>query len=164
MSELGISLTNEQIQGVSKNVFNNFVKKKIKLNMLKYFSEKKKSHSKAKYLNCENFQQAEYIRDSRFTTFEKQLLFKLRSKTLDVKENFKGLSNNLWCTSCGLFRETQGHLLQCPELVSTLNYLDVKPSKLNENFIYGNIEQQQQMVKIYTDVLDEREILQESRG
>ena len=68
MSELGISLTNEQIQSVSKNVFNNFVKKKIKLNMLKYFSEKKKSHSKAKYLNCENFQQAEYIRESRFTT------------------------------------------------------------------------------------------------
>ena len=131
------------------------MKKKIKLNMLKYFSEKKQSRSKATYLNCENFQQA---------TFEKQLLFKLRSKTLDVKENFKELSNNLWCTSCGLFRETQGHLLQSSELVSTLNYLDVKPSRLNKKYIYGNIEQLQKMAKIYTDVLDAREKLHESRG
>ena len=109
MTELGITLTNEQ--GVLKNLFNNFVKKKVKLNMLKYFSEMKKSHSKAKNLKTEKFEQAEYIRDSRFTTFEKQLLYKLTSKTLDVKQNCKGLNNNLWCTSCCLFRETQGHLL-----------------------------------------------------
>ena len=56
----------------------------------------------------------------------------------------------------------QSHLLQCPELVCNLKYLDVKPSKLNENFIYGNIQQQDMMVKIYSDVLDAREMLKET--
>ena len=160
-TELGIALTDKEIQGVSKSVFNKFVKKKVKTNMMKYLSEKKKSHTKAKFINCD-FNQAEYIKDPMFTTREKQLLFKLRSKTLDVKENFKGMHRNPWCISCGLFKESQSHLLQCPELVSKLNYLDVKPSTLNENYIYGNIKQQQMMVKIFSDVLDARDALKEN--
>ena len=89
--------------------------------MLKYFTDMRKVHSKAKFLNCANFQQAEYIRDTNFTTTEKQLLFKLRSRTIDVKENFKGMHKSPWCVCCGLFKETQSHLLQCPEIVSSLN-------------------------------------------
>ena len=72
------------------------------------------------------------------------------------------MHKNHWCISCCLFKEMQSHLLQCPELVCNLKYLDVKPSKLNENFIYGNIQQQDMMVKIYSDVLDAREMLKET--
>ena len=50
MSELGITLTDEQIQGVSKNVFKNYVKKQVKINQLKYLSSLKTKHSKAKFL------------------------------------------------------------------------------------------------------------------
>jgi hypothetical protein len=84
-------------------------------------------------------------------------LFKLRSKTLDVKENFRGLNNNPWCISCGLFPETQSHLLQCPQLVIGLKYPNLKTSRLNENFIHGNMEQQQMIEKIYSEVLEIRE-------
>ena len=63
------------------------------------------------------------------------------------------------CTSCGLFQETQGHLLQCTPLVKNLNYLVGKTSKLNENDIYGSMEQQIQIVNIYSDILHERENL-----
>ena len=102
---------------------------------------------------------AEYITDSRLDTKKKQLLFRLRSRTLDVKKNFGGQFWNSWCTSCGLFQETQGHLLQCPPLVKNLRYLLGKTSKLNENDIYGNIMQQVQIVNIYSDILQERENL-----
>ena len=120
--ELGITLTDNEIQGVSQNVFKNVVSKKVKINHLKYLDSLKQKHSKAKYLNCTEVKQAEYIRDSGFSTKEKQLLFRLRSKTLDVKQNFGGQSNNPWCTSCGLFPETQSHLLQCPEIVPKLGF------------------------------------------
>ena len=156
-TELGINLSDSEIQGVSKNAFHSFVKKKVKINMLKIFSELKKKHSKSKFLSCAELKPADYILDSRFTTKEKQLLFKLRSKTLDVKDNFKGLNNNPWCISCGLFTETQGHLLQCPQLVVGLKYPDLKTSRLNENFIYGNMTQQQMIVTIYSEVLEIRE-------
>ena len=52
-SELGIVLTDKEVQGVSKNVFKKFVKKKVKTNMIKYLSEKKRTHTKAKFINCD---------------------------------------------------------------------------------------------------------------
>ena len=38
--ELGITLTDEEIQGISKNVFKTFVKKRVKSNHLKYLNHK----------------------------------------------------------------------------------------------------------------------------
>ena len=58
------------------------------------------------------------------------------------------------------FKETQSHLLQCPELVSSLKYLDVKPS----NLIYGNTNQQEMIVKIFSDILDARDMLREKQN
>ena len=89
-------------------------------------------------------------------------MFKLRSKTLDVKQNVKGQNKNPWCSSCGLFQETQSHLLQCPELVKNLHFLRGKTSKLDENFVYGSLAQQSIIVKIYSDILEIREKLQHS--
>ena len=74
-------------------------------------------HSKSKFLSCENLKSADYIQSPLFSTKEKELLFKLRSKTLEVKQNFPGQYGSPWCLSCGLFQETQSHLLQCPEIV-----------------------------------------------
>ena len=141
-------------------MFGNYVKKMVTINHLKNLQELKKKHSKAKYLECTKLKQAVYLNDSKFSTREKRLLFKLRSKTIYVKKNFPGLNKDEWCVSCGLFPESQSHLLQCPELVVHLGYLSWKTSTLNGNFIYGNIEQQQAMVKIYTDILEVRENLQ----
>ena len=72
-----------------------------------------------------------------FSTREKRLLFKLRSRTLYVKCYFPGKYGDLWCISCGLFQETQGHLLQCPEINKKLQYLNLELSTVNENFISG---------------------------
>ena len=161
--ELDIHLTDEEIQGVSKNAFKNYVQKKVKINHLKYLSGLKAKHSKSKFLNCTEIKVAEYLSEGQFTTSEKRLLFKLRSKTLDVKQNFLGQHKNPWCTSCGLFQETQSHLLQCPELVPQLKYLSGKTSTLNENFVYGSIKQQKMIVKIFGDILEIRENLELSK-
>ena len=138
------------------------VKKKVKINHLKNLNNLKKIHSKSNFLKCTEVKQADYIQHTGFNTKEKQLLFKLRSKTLDVKQNVKGQNKNPWCSSCGLFQETQSHLLQCPELVKNLHYLRGKTSKLEENFVYGSLAQQSIIVKIYCDILEIREKLQHS--
>ena len=119
----------------------------------------KKNHSKLVYLNCQDIKPAEYLNCPQFNTKQKQLLFRLRSKTLDVKMNFRGQYKDLWCISCGLFPESQGHLIQCPQLVTKLNYLSGKTSKLNENDIYSNMEKQEVILKIYNDILEVRDNL-----
>ena len=67
------------------------------------------------------------------------------------------MNQNQWCLSCGLFPETQGHILQCPELTSKLSYLKGKTSKLEEKDVYRNIEKQIMITNIYSDLLEIRE-------
>ena len=115
--ELGIDLTDREIQSVSEETFKKYVKTKVKIKHLEYINKLKKSHSKATNLVCTDLNLAEYLKDQRLTTKQKQLLFRLRSRTLDVKQNFKDQHKSPCCSSCGLFPKTQSHLHQCPELV-----------------------------------------------
>ena len=159
-SELEINLTDQEIQGVTKNVFKNYVKRKVIICHLRHLEQLKRKHSKSKYLQIGKLKPAEYMESPVFSTFEKRLLFKLRSRTIEVKQNFPSAHRNPWCKSCGLFPESQSHLLQCPALVVKLNYLAGKTANLNENFIYGNLKQQQIIVKIFSDILEVRDNLQ----
>ena len=103
-----------------------------------------------------------YLQDSRFSRCERDLLFKLRSKTIWVKENFKNayLNNDMLCDLCKLFPCTQSHPLQCPQLMTSM--IVDKKLKLNDKFIYGDVDQQLVYVKIYKQYWDLREqMLQE---
>ena len=44
---------------------------------------------------------------------DKQLLFKLRCRTTDVKMNKKGLYKEYQCRACGLENESQNHVTRC---------------------------------------------------
>ena len=159
MLPLGIDMTDAEIQGVSKQVFKRYVTKKVKDEFIRYINDLKRAHSKSEFLECQEIKQAEYIKSTRLSHKEKKLLFKLRSRTLDVKQNFKNQNKDPWCTSCGLFQETQSHLLQCPALAPKLNYL-IDNSNLTENDIYGSLEKQEKIVKVFSDLLEIRENLQ----
>ena len=160
-AELGIIITDEEIQGVSKLSFKSFVKKKVTENYLRNLSALKEKHSKSTFVNTSKLKVADYIISPLFSTREKQLLFKRRSRTLDVKQNFPGQFSSPWCISCGLFQETQQHLLHCPEIVSKLSYLNQNLSAISEDLVYGSIQQQRIIVNIYSDILEVREILKE---
>ena len=96
------------------------------------------------------------MKDPRLNKSEQQLLFSLRSRTLDVKKNFENQYRDVLCSTCRLFPETQEHLLQCPEIVKKMNVVNVKHSELNAEDIYSDIEQQIKIVKIFTQVLEIR--------
>ena len=133
--------------------------KKVKNNFLRYLDNIKSKHSKSSNLKCEEFKTAEYILSPKFSLKEKILLFKLRSRTLDIKGNFKNQYKDSWCISCGLFEETQKHLLQCPEIVSKLNYLAGSANNLDENDVYEGVDKQEKIIKVYSDILEIREEL-----
>ena len=148
------------IQGVSKEWFKNFVKEKVKINFLKQLKDLRTKHSKSANLKCDDLKTAEYINSPRFSLEEKQLLFKLRSRTLNIKANFKNQHKDQWCISCGLSQETQSHLLECSEIVKKLGYVAGKNKKHNENFVYGSLEEQEIIVKVYGDILQIRDEIQ----
>ena len=160
--QLGIHMTDTDIQGVSKEWFKNFVKEKIKTNFLKHLKSLKTKHSKSVNLQCDDLKTADYIDSPRLSLKEKQLPFKLRSRTLDVKDNFRNQHKDHLCISCGLFPETQSHLLECPEIVKKLGYVANKNENLDENFVCGCQEEQKIIQKyiatFYTSKMKSKQI------
>ena len=93
--ELRLGLTDTEIQGMSKLSFKTLVRKKVTKNFLLKLEGRKNQKSKSKFLDCEELKMAHYIKNPALTTREKQLLFKLRSRTLEVKLNFPGQNDTL---------------------------------------------------------------------
>ena len=132
---------------------------------MKYLSKLKQKHSKSRMLDVCDLTTSPYLLDSRFSKAERELLFRLRSNTVDVKDNFKHAyqNNDMLCQLCKLFSCTQSHVLQCPELKTQI-LVDSKIN-LSDDFIYGNVDQQLLYVKIYKEFWDLRcKILEKAKA
>ena len=156
MNELGLEVEEREIIEMSKNKFKNIVKGKIETLALLKLNELKMKHSKSENIESTKLRTASYLVYQRLTKYEQQLLFRLRTKTLDVKMNFDRLHADIYCSLCKLFPETQSHILQCPDVVPNMNTPVISNHSLNEADIYGNLDKQVQIVKIYSEALDIR--------
>ena len=87
-----------------------------------------------------------------------QLLFKLRTKMLDVKSNFGELyENNLTCRTCKRLDsvENEDHLLRCEALISEINNDD----GVEFSYVFQGLEKQKKAVEMYKAVIRKREVL-----
>ena len=86
-----------------------------------------------------------------------QLLFKLRSRMLDVKTNFENLyEQDLLCRTCRKpdAIEKENHLLECDMLKS-----EAETESVVFDDVFGNIEKQTIAIKAFNAVLRKREVL-----
>ena len=90
------------------------MKRKVTLAAQQYLHNKKQKHSKLDDIKFKELKCAEYLLDSRISKNEAKLLFKLRTRMYNVKNNFKNMNNlNLTCDLCKAQICDQPHLLQC---------------------------------------------------
>ena len=110
-----INLSDEEVSGMSRYKIKNVVKKRGQELTLNYIEGLKKKHSKTEHFETSTLKTAQYLTDNSFTKSQRELLFKLRSKTVQVKANFRnGNILNMVCEICQLFTCTQEHVLQSP--------------------------------------------------
>ena len=127
---------------MSKGRFKNQVKSKVTNYALSELNAAKEKHSKSVFLHYSSFKTAEYLEDHRFSKLESQILFRLRTQTLNVKMNFGNPVQDKFCQVCKLFPETQSHLLQWSELVPQLKLLSLNNEMIDEKFVYMSIDKQ----------------------
>ena len=114
---------------------------------LEYIEGLKAKHSKVHKYDTSTLSISPYLTDNRFSRSERDLLFKLRSRTVQVKNNFQnGNLENMMCDLCNLFTCTQEHVLSCPVL--TVKCTIVITKSINHSFIYGSVDQQLTYMKI----------------
>ena len=156
-----LDLENLEISKMSKTKFKTIVHKKVTNLALCELNQLKDKHSKSAYLASNSFAIAPYLNDSRFSRRETQVLFRLRSQTLDVRKNFGNQFNDTLCRICNLFSETQSHLVQCPVIALKLKLLCLGP-QIDEKHVFGSVDEQLKVAKVYCKILDLRkEILDE---
>ena len=155
--QFNITLSDNEVSCISQNKFRNYVQKRSIELTIEYLERLQRKNSKSKQIDMRDMRISPYLKDIRFSKTERELLFKLRSKTISVKANFPNayFNNNMLCDLCELFPCTQSHPLQCPKLLT--NLVVDKKLKIDESFLYGDVDQQLVYVKIYKQYWDLRE-------
>ena len=157
--DLNLEMSDQQAKQYSKEQFKNLVKAKVEINAGKQLEGIRMSHSKTENIKFSGFKPAEYFLSKNLTVGEVQTLFKLRTRMVDVKQNFKhGQEENMWCKLCHLFVETQQHLLECPVIRSELKKI-INFQELDIGMVTGNISKQEKIAKKYNLILQKRKDL-----
>ena len=153
-----ITLSDEEMEKLSKYKIQSYLKKLSCEMTIEYIEKLKQKHTKTQHYDTSNLSTATYLVDSRFSKCERELLFKLRSRTVQVKYNFQsGNIENLLCDLCNLFTCTQEHVLSCPVLTAQCKMVNTKT--VEHSFIHGNVDQQLLYTRIYSKFWDARKSL-----
>ena len=157
---LSINLKENEIQKMNKNKFKKYVKGKVKSRALKYLNQIKEKHSKVKDIKYNKLEIQQYMTDSRFTSNNIELLFKLRTRMVQVKANFKTGLDSLICDLCKVEEEeeNQSHLLNCEVLLNQCEAL-YNDESVEYDDIFADKESQLKAVKLFEKVLEVRDNL-----
>ena len=159
-NKLGLSLSDEEIQTFSKDRFKTLVTKAVRnfaLNILNQ-NASKNENSKSRNLIKVEFTREKYLEDKRFSKSESELLFALRTQMVPgIKSNFSSqYVNNLTCELCSAHPDSQENLLTCAALTKNVNI----PDNVQYEDLFRSVEKQLAIVKVFKQLLREREILQ----
>ena len=89
------------------------------------------------------------------TVREIQLLVNLRTHMLsEARTNYKHkFGDNIWCVSCKLFPSSQEHLFNCYVIRNALKK-DVNFKEYSYDDIYGSLEKQEKISKLFIKILE----------
>ena len=117
----------------------------------------KSSHSKTQ--NLSSYKLQTYLESQNLTYKQKQLLFSLRTRSIDVKRNYKNKyrHSNLFCTLCDdKLVESESHLLECTSTHAKLG--NISDAKYEDIFNSG-ISRQERITKVFEKVIKLRQNL-----
>ena len=147
---------------MSKIKFKQFLQLKIEMKLRREFEQKRMSHSKSKFLGLFKSKPQRYLLSLNLKIREIQTLVNLRTYMLsDAKLNFKhSFGQNIWCSACKLFPESQEHIFSCfkirKELSGEVNFNDVKYEDIN-----GSLTKQERIAQVYTKMIQVKQNLSE---
>ena len=148
---IGEELSEECAKVFTKTEYKKYIKRKVRQKVFEILKETQSRHTKVSEICYDTFETQEYMNSHQLTNHEVTLLFSLRSRTVrSVKNNF-GIKIN-----CAL---------GCPDIENQEHWLLCTKTKANQDThivysdIYGGIQQQTDMVKLYSRLEEEREEL-----
>ena len=127
-----------------------------------YLYEVQQRQSKTRNLTIEN-KMKEYLVSNRMSLVEKQTLFKLKCRIESVKNNYKRMySNDLTCIFCVKPSSIDSfeHYLETCEYFMTHDKFRTKIKHLSYMDLFGNLDAQIRLVKIWLSIEKHKNVLQ----
>jgi hypothetical protein len=118
IKELGLDLNLEDIKTMKKSKLKNKLNNAVKEKTFKDLQDKKNSHSKVMDIKHTKLEMQRYLKanKSKISQEEAQTIFRMRSRTTEVKLNFRGKHETFECDVCHEEDENQEHLLKCRQI------------------------------------------------
>ena len=130
---------------------------------IQYLSSLKAKHSKLDDISFNKLEPQKYLHDSRLNSSEMKLLFKLRTRMFECKENFKNKYKNdsfLYCQLCLVSVDNQNHIMNCFVLKNSVPELH-NNKNIQYKHLFGTNDQQVKFIKLIDKVIKIRNILLE---
>ena len=118
------SLNIHNIRNISKDAWKRVVKQQIEKKAFDNLTLDIHNKSKTKHLQYDSFESQQYI--ASYHHKQASIIFKLRSRSIDCKANRKSSNPDLSCRLCHQVDETQGHIVNCPNVTDGPT-LDMSP-------------------------------------
>ena len=140
LSDLNLLMLNDDdVMNMNKTKIEKTLLERVKCIAFEFLINKAKSHSKVNddtYSDCNG---SSYFHDCRFSPDIANLLFKFRTRTFLVKNNFRNnyKNTNIDCPICFQESDTQEHLFKCEGIINKLeegnnaNYEDIFASDVD---------------------------------
>ena len=157
-NELNIEIDDEGISKLSKYKFRKIVKEKVTVKAFSELIEKKNSHSKMKDNEYVKFKVQRYLNsESKLTNPEKFLLFKFRTRMVEVRKNFRNKYDNLFCQLCKVEEEDQYHLFNSQNILDNCDALAENIEIEYEDIFSTTPKKQEKVAKLLIKMWDTRE-------
>ena len=139
----------EKIKNMKKVSFMKMVKENNDIKTFEKLQLRKKSHSKVEKIEHTHIKMQMYLQPNQtnIKREEAQLIFKLRCRVTDVKNNLQGTYDNQECRICGEESETQQHILLCKVINKEK---DLKEFKYDSLF-NGTVEEKLKIARMFKE-------------
>ena len=139
LEDLDIFTLLSEMPRIPRETLKNLVFEKMSVLSLNYLNTKKSRHTKVLNLVHRNIKMQEYHSPNEMGIHEEKSLFQLRTRIIEVRNNYSGSYPDLRCPLCKSEVDTQQHLLECKKLEiqgeivsSKINYCDIFNGKLED--------------------------------
>ena len=155
LQELNIKESFDEIRKMGQNEFSNMLKMKIKKNALQYLIQKQRS--KGTEITYSDIEMADYLKpfNSKLSIEQKQKLFAIRNRMVEISENFPGKEISSIC-HCGT-TETMSHIYYCEKWNN-----GIQPSLKYEKIFTGRISDQIMIFEKFEENFGKREKMNET--
>ena len=157
MKSIKLNISLDEIKIMSKEVFKEKVSSAVQKAGFQFLSSEKLKMSKVMSEQHESFSLQEYFHPSFLNIQEAKMLFRIRSRMVDVKMNFKNKYTDTLCPVCKTvgINDSQEHVLECAQLIKNQNIL--ANSDIHYIHIFeSDIKKQTTALRIFIVLWDER--------